>query len=266
MFIDKKINYIYNITIIYKYCDKKENHMENQKKKNNKFIRFLLIIILLLLICLLIYFSKKLLIINKIKSEMLSRKENPISAYSIEYYNEDGLINGKKFRTLNYSDMQIIEYDINSFILTKDAVYRILKPEKIYSKIDSENNYISSKEAYYDLVNVFPDYSLDDSIFTLAKNIKIKTTEFNGTKCYAISHKNKETNSIKTIYLNKDSLDIIGQNDYSLKDKKNSETIITFKEIENKSPAIDSFINGYSEVDYETFEAKYNEVIDKIYN
>ena len=152
--------------------------MKSQKKKNNKFIKILLVIIILLLICFLIFFSRKLLIINKIKSEMLSRKELSISAYSVSLYNENRLVNGKNFKTLAYKDMQIIEYDINSFITTKNAIYRILKSEKIYSKIDAENNYIPSKETYLNLLNVFPDYSLDDNIFTLAMNIKIKTTEF----------------------------------------------------------------------------------------
>lgn len=225
---------------------------------NRKKLIILIIIFVLIIICL--PFVRKMLIVNKIKNEAISNKENPPFTYFMfKKYNPDGVLNGNVLIEKHYLNMDIRECEYDITINVPEYMYILFKPEKIYAKIEVTNEEfdgsINKDDVFDELSDVFPDYSLEDSTFKLAKNLKISTSDFDGKDCYVLAH--TKDNETYTTYIDKKTLILAGFNIKN--DKVDTTTTITLEDLSTEKASIDDLLDGYKEVDYDTLKTTMQE-------
>jgi len=229
--------------------------MEN-KKNSKKIIVILIAIILILVIIFVVYFTRKLIMINKIKTEIMSNLENMPDNYSLElsFDKIDGTklnLPLKRIVDTYYNDTKISVIDeYRTTIIANNELYELLNTDKIYYKTEWFEP-IQKSNPYKDVIS---RYSLDDNIFKLAFNLKILATAFDGVECYEIIKENKDTDSKIITYVSKNSFEIKAVDMDSL--------LLSYelKDLQNNDISIEKLLEGYTEVDYDTYREKSNSV------
>lgn len=226
-----------------------------------KVIKYILIVILFLFIVLVGVILRKYFIIHKIENNLLS-VEN-YSNYSIKMIFENwgiGEENWTQYRGFNEKKIT----DSPNVLMFKDSdnkIYQLLKKENNYFYIDMtqetqpsilmEDNYNRNK--YF--IDITENEQSNIEQLKLALRFKIKTEDYRGKECYAISYKwvdeSVNVENLTTLYIDKNSLFMVASE--LIQPEQSEDKYITLYEIEYNTQKEEEFskdiiLDGYTQV------------------
>lgn len=178
-----------------------------------KILKYILIIILIILIVFLSFTLRKYLIIHKIENNLteVGKKTN----YYIKINNEDMSSDPNDswviYRGFNEMNLSENGYAI-FFKYSNTEFYSLFKNSKTYIISETDNSIITQENRNIDkyFMNVTENEQNTFEQIKLAVKSSIKTTDFRGNECYAISFKwideSVNVENLTTVYIDTDSL------------------------------------------------------------
>lgn len=189
-------------------------------KKALKFVIFFIIIALIIFTIITI---RKFIIINKIENKLSNMGK--LTNYYLKITNENSNINNSNYNIYRrFNDMKIAETGFDLQVsFSADDTYTLNKEKKVYLK--SSSSILDDINDYYPLTKYFSKFTENEQNafeqLKLAIRSNIKTTDFRGTECYAISIKWKDVDieNVSTYYVDKENLLFIA-NEFVQEDEK----------------------------------------------
>ncbi|MCI8309254.1 MAG: hypothetical protein HFJ45_03415 [Clostridia bacterium] len=237
------------------------------KKKIISSIVILLIIVLLVFVGNLI---RKVFILKDIKQNIIQNADTKPEYFYTKIESNIAGVNGSKYDEIWYSpDIKVHNEDNERMtIAINDTIYEVLKSQKVYYKVENVKNV----ERFFDVLlpvyeDCIPNYSFEDSLLTMALNLKINTKNINGKECYELKYKDNENKSEIIYYISCDDYFCLRREiNYEEKENTDYERNDEYKIIkENDFKEFENILNEYKEVTFSEYQEYHSEdVIDYI--